>query len=61
MSKEWYIAAHEELISRYMEKYPDADYAEAYDKTADAAYGHMVDKLADQADRLRKEKQENGR
>ena len=58
MSKEHYMAAHEEMIGEYMEKYPDADYAEAYDKTADAAYDRMVNNLAAQADNLRKRMQE---
>ena len=61
MSKELYMAAHEELIARYLEEHPDADETEAYEVTADAAYGHMVDKLADLGDRLRKERQENGK
>ena len=61
MSKELYMAAHEELIGKYLEDHPNADESEAYEKTADAAYGHMTDKLADMADRLRKERQENGR
>jgi hypothetical protein len=60
MSKELYIAAHEELIGRYLEDHPEASEAEAYDLCADRAYDHMVDKLADRADNLRKERQENG-
>ena len=61
MSKELYMAAHEELIEQYIDKNPSATEDEAYDRTADAAYFHMADKLADMADRLRKERQENGR
>ena len=53
MSKEHYITAHEQLIGEFMEKYPDADYAEAYEKTADKAYDKMVDNLADMADAIR--------
>lgn len=53
MSKELFIAAHEELIERYLERHPNATEAEAYDKTADRAYDHMTDKLADMADTLR--------
>jgi hypothetical protein len=53
MSKEQYIAAHEELIAEYLDKHPHATEAEAYDKTADMAYGLMRDKLADMADHLR--------
>lgn len=50
MSKELFIAAHEELIEQYMEAHPDAGWSEAYDKTSDAAYGRMQEKLADMAD-----------
>lgn len=53
MSKELFIAAHEELIERYLEKHPEATEAEAYDKTADGAYDRMTDNLANMADRLR--------
>jgi hypothetical protein len=60
MSKDLYIAAHEELIGEYLERHPNATEAEAYDKCADRAYDHMVDKLADRADMLRKERQEQG-
>lgn len=60
MSKELFIAAHEELIERYLEKHPEATEAEAYDKTADRAYDHMTDKMADLGDRLRKEARERG-
>lgn len=52
--KELFIAAHEELIERYLERHPNATEAEAYEKTADLAYDHMTDRLADHADRLRK-------
>ena len=58
--KDQYMAAHEELIERYLERHPEATEAEAYDKCADRAYAHMVDKLADQSDYLRKARQENG-
>ena len=61
MSKELFIAAHEELIERYLERHPNATEAQAYDATADHAYDHMVDRLADQADRLRKQAREEGR
>lgn len=53
MSKEHFIAAHEELIEKYLEAHPEATEAEAYDKTADGAYDRMTDNLADMADRLR--------
>lgn len=53
MSKELFMAAHEELIERYLEEHPDADWNEAYERTADGAYNHMRDRLADMADSLR--------
>lgn len=53
MSKEHFIAAHEELIALYLERHPNATEAEAYEATADRAYDHMTDRLADRADALR--------
>lgn len=53
MSKELFMDAHEQLIEEYLEKHPDADWSEAYEKTADMAYGRMRDNLADRADYLR--------
>lgn len=53
MSKELFIAAHEELIEKYLERHPNASEAEAYDKTADGAYDRMTDNLADMVDRAR--------
>ena len=71
MSKEMFIAAHEELIEERMARWCDehphatdaefrAEEARAYDQTADAANDRMIDKLADWSDRQRKERQENG-
>lgn len=53
MSKELYMAAHEELMERYLEEHPDADWSEAYERTADGAYDRMRDNLAAKADYLR--------
>ena len=53
MSKELFIAAHEELIEQYLERHPEATEAEAYDKTADGAYDRMTDKYADMIDQAR--------
>lgn len=53
MSKEHFIAAHEELVEEYLERHPNATEAEAYDRTADAAYNRMRDNLADMADHYR--------
>ena len=51
--KELFIAAHEELIEEYMADHPDADWNEAYDKTADRAYDRYTDKFADMCDAAR--------
>lgn len=56
--KELFIAAHEELIERYLERHPEATEAQAYEATADRAYDRMVDNLADRADYLRKRARE---
>jgi len=50
MSKEMYIAAHEQMIKEFMEENPEATEDEAYVKTADAAYGRMVNNMTAQAD-----------
>ena len=51
MSKEMYMAAHEELVEEYLERNPDADESKACDVTAGAAWDRMTDKMADAADR----------
>ena len=53
MSKELYIAAHEELIEEYMNDHPNADWSEAYEKTADGANDRSRDKFADMVDAAR--------
>lgn len=53
MSKELFMAAHEAEIEEYLEANPDADWEEAYDRTADAAYIRMTDNLAGIADAMR--------
>ncbi len=58
MSKEHFIAAHEELVEEYLEQHPEADWSQAYDATADRAYGRMTDRLADMADELRQRRKE---
>lgn len=50
MSKELFIAAHEQLIEQYMLDHPDSDWGEAYEKTADGAYDRYRDNLADMVD-----------
>lgn len=53
MDKDLFIAAHEEEIERYLERNPNADWRDAYDKTADAAYDRYRDKFADMIDAAR--------
>jgi hypothetical protein len=52
MSKELYMACHEELVEEYMETH-GCDWQTAYDRTSDAAYERMTDRLADMADNYR--------
>jgi hypothetical protein len=60
MSKELYIAAHEELIEQYLEVHPEATEAEAYDRTADGAYDRYRDKYADMADAAKQRAKDAG-
>lgn len=58
MSKEMFMDAHEQLIEEYLERHPDADWNEAYERTADLAHGRMRENLADRADHYRLLKKE---
>jgi hypothetical protein len=58
MSKELYMAAHEELIEEYLGEYPGADWQQAYEATADAAYDRMQDNLAHRIDQVRQLRKE---
>jgi len=49
--KELWIAAHEELITEYLEAHPEATEAEAERATEDAAYTRMQSKYEDMIDR----------
>ena len=60
MSKELYMAAHEELVDEYMEEHPGVSWTDAYYITADAAYRRMKDRLADIADNYRDRMKEQG-
>lgn len=53
MSKELFMAAHEELIEELMAEFPEITWDMAYARTADLAYDRMRDKLADMSDALR--------
>lgn len=56
--KELFIAAHEELVEQYLLDHPEADWNEAYEKTADAAYTRYHDKFADMVDTARQRAKE---
>ena len=53
MSKELFIAAHEQLIEEYLEKHPGATEAEAYEKTTDAIHDRYVGNVGDMIDAAR--------
>ena len=53
MSKELWIAAHEQLIEEYMDARPHASYQEASDATADHAQDRVIDRIAAMADSLK--------
>lgn len=44
--KDWFMAAHEQLIEEYMEEHPEASDDEAYKATEDGAYDRMCDNMA---------------
>lgn len=50
MSKELFIAAHEQLIEEYLNEHPDADWSEAYERTGDAAHNRMCENIASMID-----------
>jgi hypothetical protein len=53
MTKELFIKMHNELIEQYLEENPEADEAEAYNKTADLAGDAFVEYLEVKADLAR--------
>jgi hypothetical protein len=52
LSKEHFIAAHEQLVAEEMDR-TGCDWSTAYERTSDAAYDRMRDNLADRADYYR--------
>lgn len=50
MSKELFIAAHEELVEEYLNEHPEADWSQAYEATGDAAGERYRDKFANMVD-----------
>ena len=60
MSKELFIAAHEEFIEQYLNDHPDATDAEAYEATADLANDRYRDKFADMVDDAKQRAKDSG-
>ena len=60
MSKDDFIRAHEREVAEYLDRHPNAKWADAYDRTADRARNRMRDDLADQADALRQRRKDEG-
>ena len=58
MSKELYMAAHEQLVEEYMEEHSTCSLSEAYEATVDAAHERMCDNLAARADAERTRRKE---
>jgi hypothetical protein len=58
VSKDWYIEAHEREVADYLDRNPNASWADAYDRTADRAYDRMCDEMADVADMLRQRRKD---
>lgn len=59
MSKELFMAAHEQLVAEYLDKHPNATWNQAYEATADGAYEHMRESLADRIDTLRQREKDS--
>lgn len=53
MSKEDFIRAHEREVAEYLDRHPNASWADAYDRTADQAWDRMREDMADRADHYR--------
>jgi hypothetical protein len=53
MSKDMFIAAHEELIEQYLIDHPDCDWSEAYERTADFIDARYSSNVADKIDAAR--------
>ena len=59
--KELFINAHEELIEEYLQAHPEADWSEAYEKTADSAYERYKDKFAAMCDEAKDRRKYEGK
>jgi hypothetical protein len=61
MSKDAYIAAHEELTQEFLRDHPEMTWQQAYDATADAAWDRMRDSMADWIDAARQRLKDEGK
>lgn len=53
MSKDLWIAEHEKLVEEYLNDHPDADWSEAYERTADMVDDRVRDRYAAMIDEAR--------
>lgn len=60
IGKELFMAAHERLISDYMEEHPKASFGDAADATADQAFDKAREDFADMIDHARMIEKEKG-
>ena len=58
MSKELFMAAHEELVEEYLLEHPDHEWSIVYEETSDLAWDRMKDDMYAQADALRTQEKE---
>ena len=61
MSKELWIAEHERLVEEYLNEHPDAEWSEAYERTADLVDARLRDRIADMIDEARDRAKYEGR
>jgi len=60
MSKELWIEAHEQLIEEYLEKHPDASWAEASKAVEDKTQDRFADNFASMIDAARQRAKDEG-
>lgn len=60
MSKEMWMAVHEELVEQYLLDHPDADWNEAYEATVDHVDDRYRDKFADMVDAAKQRAKDEG-
>ena len=53
MIKELWIEEHEKLVEEYLNDHPEAEWSEAYERTADLVDDRLRDRIADMIDEAR--------